>query len=87
MTGLNINVVTQMLINRRHELGLSVREVAERIGCAHSTIYEAESNKRFCSVPMFLRWIDALDYKLVYEVFGDSTYTYIRITLTSHRGD
>ena len=51
-----------MLVEARHETGLSQSQLADVIGCTESLIHKWEQHKRIPSGFLFMWWLDALGY-------------------------
>jgi transcriptional regulator with XRE-family HTH domain len=57
-----VHQLGELLRRRREELGLSQREVAERVGVSHPAI--AEAGRGLISLELFQRVAEALDVQL-----------------------
>jgi transcriptional regulator with XRE-family HTH domain len=53
--------VMAVLVATREEAGVSQRELARRIGRAHSYIGRIETGTRRLDLPEFIEWCEALD--------------------------
>ncbi len=53
-----------MLIDARHERGLSQEVLARKIGCTESLIHKWEQFKRMPSGFMLMCWLEALEYDI-----------------------
>lgn len=58
--------IARFVILRRGELGLSQRELADRMGTSHSAISRIESGQHSTSVRTLGRLADALEARLVF---------------------
>lgn len=57
--------LSRLVIRHRAELGLSQKELAERVGTSHSAISRIESGRHRTSVATLKRLAEALDLRLV----------------------
>ncbi len=73
--------IIELLINRRKELGWSLRKVAERMEVSTSTVFANESEHNNPTLYILLKWIDALGLKVEHQVSGDSTGFKVIITI------
>ena len=60
----NYEVLVKMLIDARHERGLSQEVLARKIGCTESLIHKWEQFKRMPSGFMLMCWLEALEYDI-----------------------
>jgi ribosome-binding protein aMBF1 (putative translation factor) len=58
----NYDQIIQMLVEARHEQGLSQEKLAHKIGCTESLIHKWEQHKRIPSGFFLMCWLDALGY-------------------------
>jgi len=58
----NYDQIIQMLVEARHEQGLSREKLAHKIGCTESLIHKWEQHKRIPSGFFLMCWLDALGY-------------------------
>ena len=58
----NYDLIIKMLVEARHETGLSQSQLADVIGCTESLIHKWEQHKRIPSGFLFMCWLDALGY-------------------------
>ena len=59
-----VHQLGELLRRRREDLGLSLRDVAERVGVGHAAIARVESGRRRISLELFQRVAEALDLQL-----------------------
>lgn len=56
----------------RAAAGLSQRDLAERIGCSHSTVGQIETGARHLTAPTAFRWAAACGVSLDWIAWGSS---------------
>jgi transcriptional regulator with XRE-family HTH domain len=54
-------VITEFLVNRRKKLGLTIDELAKRMGIGKSTVSKIENRKWNLTLVYLLKWCYALD--------------------------
>ena len=60
----NYETLVRLLIDARHERGLSQESLARKIGCTESLVQKVEQFKRMPSGFMLMCWLEALEYDL-----------------------
>ena len=60
----NYDQMIQMLVDARHEQGLSQPKLAHKIGCTESLVHKWEQHKRVPSGFFLMCWLDALGYDI-----------------------
>lgn len=60
----NYEILVKLLIEARHERGLSQESLARKIGCTESLVHKWEQFKRMPSGFMLMCWLEALEYDI-----------------------
>ena len=60
----NYETLVRLLIDARHERGLSHESLARKIGCTESLVHKWEQFKRMPSGFMLMCWLEALEYDI-----------------------
>ncbi len=60
----NYEILVKLLIEARHERGLSQENLARKIGCTESLVHKWEQFKRMPSGFMLMCWLEALEYDI-----------------------